>query len=243
MVVGNDRSFRERYDEELDRRVYIVDDDLAVGGAVAFFLKTVGFDTYNFWSGRELIAESATLRPGCVLLDVRMPEFDGFDVLDALGSRKNTLPVIMMTGHGDVATAVRAMRLGASDFLEKPCEEEVMLTTLSRVFAQLANATHHVALTGEARALIDRLTPRERDILQGLMAGRSNKILAFELGLSIRTVEMHRSHMMERLNVRTLPDVLRIAFQAVTPPKRSLAGAKDSIADALGTSGAGHGHI
>lgn len=199
------------------RIVYIVDDDAAVSHSTAFFLSTAGFETRSYADGRDLINDCATLRTGCILLDIRMPDFDGFDVLAALGDRIAVMPVIVMTGHGDVATAVRAMKLGASDFLEKPCEEILMLSTLARVFAALDNDSHQVVLRDEARSMIGRLTRREQDILRGLIAGRPNKTLAFELGLSVRTVEMHRAHMMERLGVRTLSDALRIAFRAGAP--------------------------
>ena len=196
------------------RTVYIVDDDAAVSQSLAFFLGTTGFETRSYDNGGDLITDASGLRTGCILLDIRMPNFDGFDVLTALGDRIAALPVIVMTGHGDVATAVRAMKLGASDFFEKPCEESLMLATLSRVFATLENDSYQTMLRNDARSMIERLTRREQDVLRGLIAGRPNKTLAFELELSVRTVEMHRAHMMERLGVRTLSDALRIAFRA-----------------------------
>ena len=196
------------------RIVYIVDDDVAVSQSLVFFLGTTGFETRCYDNGKELIADAARLRTGCILLDIRMADFDGFDVLAALGDWLAALPVIVMTGHGDVATAVRAMKLGASDFLEKPCEETLLLATLSRVFATLENNSYQIMLRNDARSMIDRLTRREQDVLRGLIAGRPNKTLAFELELSVRTVEMHRAHMMERLGARSLSDALRIAFRA-----------------------------
>jgi two-component system response regulator FixJ len=204
------------------RIVYIVDDDLTVSHSMAFFLSKSGFETRSYSNGRDLITDSATLQAGCILLDIRMPDFDGFDVLAALGDRIAVTPVIVMTGHGDVATAVRAMKLGASDFLEKPCEENLMLATFARVFATLDDDSHQGTLRDEARAMIERLTRREQDVLRGLIAGRPNKTLAFELGLSVRTVEMHRARMMDRLGVRTLSDALRIAFRAGTATENGL---------------------
>jgi len=196
------------------RIVYVVDDDAIVRASTAFFLKSAGFATRSYGSGRDFIADVASLRLGCVLLDIRMPDFDGFDVLAALGARIASMPTIVMTGHGDVATAVRAMKLGANDFLEKPCEEDAMIATLERAFTVLEDHALDLTTQDAARAIIARLTQREDDVLRGLIEGRSNKVLAYELGLSVRTIEMHRASMMERLGVRTLPDALRIAFRA-----------------------------
>ncbi|TRW16671.1 response regulator transcription factor [Glacieibacterium frigidum] len=198
----------------VSRIVYIVDDDAVVRASLAFFLKAAGFATRSYASGRDFIADVTSLRLGCILLDVRMPDFDGFDVLAALGDRTSAMPAIVMTGHGDVATAVRAMKLGASDFLEKPCDEDEMIATLERAFVVLEDHALDMTSQDAARAIIARLTQREHDVLHGLIEGRSNKVLAYELGLSVRTVEMHRASMMDRLGVRTLPDALRIAFRA-----------------------------
>lgn len=196
------------------RIVYIVDDDAIVRASLAFFLKSAGFSSRSFAGGRDFVADVASLPLGCVLLDIRMPDLDGFDVLTALGGRTAAMPTIVMTGHGDVATAVRAMKLGASDFLEKPCDEDTMMATLERAFVTLEDHALDLTTQEAARAIVARLTQREDDVLRGLIEGRSNKVLAYELGLSVRTVEMHRASMMERLGVRTLPDALRIAFRA-----------------------------
>lgn len=200
------------------RLVYIIDDDASLRDSLAFFLKSAGFATRGYGSGRDFIADVATLRLGCILLDVRMPDIDGFDVLAALGERTATMPTIVMTGHGDIATAVQAMKLGAADFLEKPCDEAMMIAALERGFTALEGHALDQTMLDTARASIARLTNREDEVLRGLIEGRSNKLLAYDLGLSVRTVEMHRASMMERLGVRTLPDALRIAFRAGIVP-------------------------
>ena len=198
------------------RIVYIVDDDETVRASTSFFLRIAGFEPRSYSSGKEFCDAAARLPPGCILLDIRMPGFDGFDVLEALGTHSFAMPVIVMTGHGDVATAVKAMKLGAIDFIEKPFEEDALLQELMGAFGALDDRVTERQQQDEARTKLGRLTPREVDVLIGLIAGHSNKVLAFKLGLSVRTIEMHRASMMDRLGVRTLPDAFRIAFRAGT---------------------------
>lgn len=197
--------------------VYIVDDDVEVRKSLFFFLTSVGYFARPLGSGVAFLADVDNLQPGCVLMDMRMPELDGIEVIKALGARIDRFPVIVMTGHGDVSTAVRAMKLGASDFLEKPFAEDVVIETIDRVFRTLQAGESSRDERARAKARIDALTSRERDVLAGLAAGLSNKIIAFRLNLSIRTVEMHRANMMDRLTVRTLPDALRLAYLCGIP--------------------------
>ncbi len=194
--------------------IYIVDDDSAVRLSTAFFLNAVGFVTRQFADGPEFLDSVDDLAPGCVLLDVRMPGMDGLEVLAQLAERGARLPVVVVTGHGDVTTAVHAMQLGALDFLEKPFEEDVVLAVLARVFATLEDRVRDDSRRRDAEARIARLSEREREVLDGLIAGSGNKVLAFEIGISVRTVEMHRAGMMERLGVRTFAEALRLAFDA-----------------------------
>ena len=194
-------------------KVYLVDDDSAVRTSLAFFLRAAGFTVHPFGAGQEFIASVGRLDPGCVMLDLRMPGMDGFEVIAALAGFRSKLPVIVMTGHGDVAIAVRAMKAGAIDFLEKPFEESVLIDILARVFASQADRLRDHDRQAEAAALLASLTDRERLVLVGLISGRANKVLAYDLGISIRTVEMHRASMMNRLGVRTFADALRIAFE------------------------------
>ena len=193
--------------------VYIVDDDDDVRASTAFYLQALGFAVRTYSGGREFLADADGLLPGCVLLDVRMPVMSGLDVLAALKPYLATLPVIVMTGHGDVATAVNAMKAGASDFIEKPFDE----TLLSEMLARVATSLAAVDTDDDRRAALaklKKLTLRESDVLRELSTGLSNKVVAHELGISVRTVEMHRASMMERLGVRTFADALRITCEA-----------------------------
>lgn len=195
-----------------EKRIYIVDDDVQVRTSLTFFLSTVGFIARPSSGGVSFLADVDDLRPGCVLLDMRMPDLGGIEVIEALGNRIGRFPVVVVTGHGDVATAVRAMKMGASDFLEKPFAEDVLLETIVRVFATLEAGLAASNEHASACTRIEALTRREHDVLAGLAAGHSNKIIAHRLNLSVRTVEMHRASMMDHLAVKTLPDALRLAF-------------------------------
>jgi len=205
-----------------ERIVYVVDDESEVRRALGFFLKAAGFLPRPYLCGEDLLADARLLAPGCVLLDIQMPGTDGLAVLEKLGRDTGRLPVIVMTGHGDISTAVRAMKLGAIDFLEKPFEEKVLLEALRRGFQLLDAEAEAEQERRQAHQQIETLTPRERDVLALLSEGKSNKEVALALDLSVRTVEMHRATMFERLKVRTLPEALKLAF---------LAGVDLSVAD------------
>lgn len=200
------------------RRVYIVDDDSDVRTSTYFFLSAAGYFVRSFASGQDFLDEVANLPPGCVLLDLRMPGVGGLDVLHALSRRIGCLPVVVITGHGNIDAAVRSMKLGAIDFVEKPYEESVLIETLARAFAKLDADTRCVNDTARARSLIAALSEREREVFQGVIVGLPNKQIAHRLGLSVRTVEMHRTRMMHRLEARTLADVMCIAFDANNEP-------------------------
>jgi len=197
-----------------ETRVYLVDDEAAVRRSVGFMLKTAGYDVESFDSGETFLKVAHCLAPGCVLLDVRLAGMDGLAVQEALKDRGIVLPVIIITGHGDVGLAVRAMKAGAVDFLEKPFEKAALLTALNQ--AQLRNEGRAALdqLADQARAQLNGLTPRERDVLNGLVEGQSNKVIAYDLGISPRTVEIHRANLMSKLGVNSLSDALKIAFTA-----------------------------
>jgi two-component system, LuxR family, response regulator FixJ len=196
------------------RIVYVVDDESEVRRSIGFFLKSVGYLPRPYLDGADFLTDAPDLEPGCVLLDVRMPGLDGLQLLERMGSSRRRFAFIVMTGHGDVATAVRAMKLGAVDFLEKPFEDEVLVACLERASAMLARDTDAERDRRDAERLLAALTPRERDVLMLLSEGKSNKEVAIALGLSVRTVEMHRATMFERLGVRTLPEAMKLAFRA-----------------------------
>lgn len=198
----------------VERLVYIVDDDGSIRRSVSLFLRTKGYVVESFSSGLPFLEAAGSLRPGCVLLDVRMPEIDGITVLEQMRAAGVDFPVVVMTAHGDVSTAVAAMRKGAHNFIEKPFEQDTILEALEEVFALAEQADAQRLTAAAALARIEALTPREREVLEGLAAGQTNKMIALTHGISPRTVEIHRANMMEKLGVRTLPEALRIALIA-----------------------------
>jgi two-component system response regulator FixJ len=195
-------------------RVYLVDDEAAVRRSVSFMLKTAGYDVESFESGEAFLKAAPHLEPGCVLLDVRLAGLDGLAVQQALADRGIMLPVIIITGHGDVGLAVRAMKAGAVDFLEKPFEKAAMVAALDQAMRRNEGRAALERLADQARAQLNGLTPRERDVLNGLVEGQSNKVIAYDLGISPRTVEIHRANLMSKLGVNSLSDALKIAFTA-----------------------------
>ena len=200
-------------DEEL-RLVHLVDDDEAIRRSVGFMLKTSGFHVRTYESGFDLLKSASNLEPGCVLLDIRMPGMDGLEVQATLRDKGVTLPVIIMTGHGDVTLAVQAMKSGAIDFIEKPFEKAVLLGAIEHAIQRLRQSSANRERADDAAVRLQVLTPREREVLDGLARGLPNKTIAYDLGISPRTVETHRANLMSKLGVRSLSEALRIAFAA-----------------------------
>lgn len=198
-----------------DRKlVHIVDDEEAIRRSASFMLKTSGYAVETWANGVAFLKEIRHVSEGCILLDVRMPEMDGLEVQQALLERGVTMPVIMLTGHADVSIAVRAMKAGAVDFLEKPFEKAVLIASIEAAFARMEAAEGAAARSAEAEVVLGILTPREREVLEGLAQGLPNKTIAYDLGISPRTVEVHRANLMAKLEVRSLSDALRLAFAA-----------------------------
>ena len=202
-----------------DRIVYLVDDEEAIRRSAAFMLKTSGFTVRTFASGDEFLLVAKDLPPGCVLLDIRMPGADGLAVQQALNERGATLPVVMLTGHGDIAMSVRALKAGAVDFIEKPFEKSELIAAIEEAFLKLESGDRQRFDAVEAHVRLAVLTPRERDVLRGLVDGLPNKTIAFDLEISSRTVEVHRANLMSKLGVRSLSQMLRIAFAAEAAPE------------------------
>ena len=200
--------------EEQLHLVHLVDDDEAVRRSAGFMLKTSGFQVRTYESGVELLKAVASLEAGCILLDIRMPGMDGLEVHQALKDKGVTLPVIIMTGHGDVALAVQAMKGGAIDFIEKPFEKAVLLAAIDQGLAHLRRAAADRTSADDAAVRLQKLTAREREVLDGLAKGLPNKTIAYDLGISPRTVEIHRANLMTKLEVRSLSEALRLAFAA-----------------------------
>ena len=196
------------------RTVHIVDDDQAIRQSVGFLLRKAGYPVETYPDGTHFLKAVTRATPGCVLLDVRMPDIDGLEVQATLAQRGIALPVIMLTGHGDVVLAVRAIKAGAEEFLEKPFERGVRIAAIDAALARAARNGRAEVAAADAVIRLAALTPRERDVLDGMILGRPNKLIAFDLAIATRTVEVHRANLMEKLSARSLSDVLRIAFSA-----------------------------
>jgi two-component system response regulator FixJ len=201
-----------------ERTIHVVDDDAAVRHSLERLLGSMGFATVSYATPDAFLLEAPHLLRGCVLLDVKMPGISGLEVQTRLKAIGFVPPVIVITGQGDIQTAVLAMKAGAFDFLEKPYHNEVLLAAIEAALAAVLDDHSHQAVDSAQR--IARLSPREREVLDALVAGASNKVIAFELGLSVRTVEVHRARMMERLGTRQLAEAIRLAVLATLAPPR-----------------------
>lgn len=206
--------------------IYLIDDDDGVRRSVGFMLKTSRLDVQVFADGTAFLKEVKHLDPGCVLLDVRMPGMDGLEVQAELRERGIAYPVVVMTGHGDVDVAVKAMKAGAVDFIEKPFDKQIVLEAVEEGFSRLDRSTEVSQRRKEASLRLNALTPREYEVLEGLVKGHPNKTIGYDLGISARTVEIHRANVMKKLEVFNLSDLLRIAFAAgVGEPEPGASGA------------------
>jgi two-component system response regulator FixJ len=194
--------------------VYIVDDNAQMQMSLAFLLDSLEIQYRIFESGEAFLDCLDTLAPGPLLLDIRMSRIDGIGVLTALSAKGVKWPVIVMTGHGDIAIAVKAMKLGAIEFLEKPFEPEALVDSLTRGFDILAEMARTLHDRDAARQQLATLTPREHDVVRALIDGSANKIVAYRLGLSSRTVEMHRANALAKLGLKCVPDLIRLVSTA-----------------------------
>ena len=194
--------------------VYVIDDDRDVRRSLSFMLGAADIRSHPFGSGLDFLEALPDLDPGCILLDLRMPQMDGFQVMEALAARKIDWPLIVMTGHGEVPVAVRAMKLGAVDFIEKPFSEQALLGSFNQAFALLHDREAAGRRRREAHERAASLTAREKEVLRSLLAGQSNKEIAQSLGISLRTVEMPRGNMMDRLQASSLAEALTLALEA-----------------------------
>lgn len=198
----------------MTRTIYIVDDDDAVRASLHSLLSLQpDLVVRSYRSGDAFLEEVAELDPGVLLLDFHMPGATGLDVLQAIRGKPNFASVVL-TGQGNVTLAVQAMQAGALDFIEKPYEAEMLLELVENAFRQLERESESAARVDAAKSRISKLSPRETDVLKGLIEGRSNKIIAYELDISPRTVEIYRANLMDKLDVRSLSEALRIAFAA-----------------------------
>lgn len=196
------------------RTIHLVDDDESIRHSASFMLRHAGFVVKTYVDGVNFLEHVSDADEGCILLDVRMPILDGLAVQKKLNEKAIALPVIVLTGHGDVAIAVEAMKNGAVDFLEKPYEKHALLRAIETSFDRLEDAGNQESRKNKALAQISKLTPREHDVLLCLVDGATNKAIAEKLDISARTVEIHRANLMEKLDADSLSTVLRTAFSA-----------------------------
>lgn len=197
-----------------DKLVLVVDDDEAVRDSLELLLESAGHQVKSFEAAVAALEFCRTRPPACIVTDVRMPELDGLEFQERLAKAGIEVPLIVITGHADVPLAVRAMKAGAVDFIEKPFSDQVMLASIESALKQPVRATDP--------ALMERLaslTPREREVLELLVIGHPNKVIAHRLDISPRTVEIHRAHVMEKMKARSLPELVRAAMQAGVSPQ------------------------
>lgn len=194
--------------------VHIVDDEDSIRRSLDFVLRNEGYRVYGWADPALFLKEADPSDPACVLLDVRMPDMDGLQVQQAMVTQGLNLPVIMLTGHGDIQMAVRAMQAGAVDFLEKPADRVKLLTAVAAALDRHSDSASLRNNREWARTQINLLTEREREVLNGLACGYPNKTIAYDLQISPRTVEVYRANVMTKLQVTNFADALRVAFAA-----------------------------
>jgi len=194
--------------------IYVVDDDDAVRQSLDFLLRTAGFTVRTFESGKVFIESMPSLKSGCIITDVRMPEISGIDLLRRVKAQDADVPVIMITGHGDIALAVEAMKIGAADFLEKPFNDDQLLDAVRATLSRDASVAERKAEVAEINDKLATLSNREQQVLEGLVAGNANKTIAFDLGISPRTVEIYRANLMTKMAATSLSDLVRMAMMA-----------------------------
>jgi two-component system, LuxR family, response regulator TtrR len=194
--------------------VYIVDDDEAVRDSLRWLLEANTYRVKAFASAEAFLSEYREDQPGVLIVDVRMPGMSGLQLQEELINRKSLMPVVFITGHGDVPMAVNTMKKGAVDFLEKPFNETELREIVSRMFEQANDNLQKFTAQREHEAMLGRLTAREQQVLERIVAGRLNKQIADDLGISIKTVEAHRANIMEKLQVTTVADLMKVALAA-----------------------------
>ncbi len=195
-------------------KVYVIDDDPAMRDSLDFLLGSAGFSVRLFDSAHIFLDELAGLEAGCVVTDIRMPGIDGMELLRQLNAGTRKLPVIVMTGHGDVPLAVEAMKLGALDFLEKPFEDDRLIGMIETALSQNDSGAKSEALSANMAARAASLTQRERQVMQGLVTGQSNKAIARDYDISPRTVEVYRANVMTKMQANSLSELVRFAIRA-----------------------------
>lgn len=197
-----------------DAIVHVIDDDEAMRDSLSFLLETAEYKSRTYDSAAAFLAVLPTLAPGCIVTDIRMPEMSGMELVRCLREQGVAHPVIVITGHADVPLAVEAMKAGVVDFIEKPFDDEVFLLAVRQAMARGTDQQAEREARTEVLARIESLSGRERDVLDGLVAGRGNKVIAFDLGISPRTVEIYRANLMTKMGASGLSDLVRMTLLA-----------------------------
>jgi len=197
-----------------DVMVHVIDDDDAVRQSLEFLLRTARLNVRTYESAKAFLEVLPQIQAGCVITDVRMPEVSGIDLLKRLKEVNRDIPVIVMTGHGDVPLAVEAMKIGAMDFFEKPFDDEAMVAAVRAALNRGESDSHRTTELSQIRGRLTELSNRERQVLEGLVAGRPNKVIAYDLGISPRTVEIYRANVMTKMQASSLSDLVRMAIVA-----------------------------
>jgi len=193
--------------------VHIIDDDEAIRDSLSFLLDSAGFETRTYDSAEQFLESASGLSGGCIVSDVRMPGMNGLEMTRQLKAMQVNLPIVMITGHGDVPLAVEAMKAGVTDFLEKPFNDETLLNAIKVALSETA-AGGGAVLAEPFRELLAQLSPRETEVLRGVVEGKANKVIAFELGISPRTVEVYRANVMTKTGAASLSELIRMALLA-----------------------------
>jgi two-component system response regulator FixJ len=196
------------------RKVYIIDDDEAMRDSLDFLLGSANFNVTLFESAQHFLDAVSGIDFGCVVSDIRMPGIDGIELLKRLKASQSAFPVVIMTGHGDVPLAVEAMKLGAADFLEKPFEDDRLIGMIETALRQAESSAQRDGVTADIGARIASLSPRERQVMDGLVAGLSNKLIAREYDISPRTIEVYRANVMTKMEAGSLSELVRLAMRA-----------------------------
>jgi two-component system, LuxR family, response regulator FixJ len=194
--------------------VHIVDDDEGLRESLAFLLRSAALEVRSFESAKAFLDALPHAVPGCVITDVRMPDMNGIELLRRLKELKLGVPVVVITGHGDIALAVEAMKMGAADFFEKPFDDDLLVASVRAALRQREDQTKRGVERAEIEHRISSLSPREKDVLAGLIEGRANKQIAFDLGISPRTVEIYRANLMNKMQADSLSGLVRMALLA-----------------------------
>ena len=198
--------------------VHVVDDDVAVRKSLAFLLSTAGMAVRVHESAIAFLEVLSEVKDGCVVTDIRMPVMDGLELQRELNKLRISLPVIVITGHGDVPLAVEALKAGASDFIEKPFDDETIILAIRSALARHANEAQNDARIAQVRSRLKSLSEREQEVLNGLIVGKPNKIIAYDLSLSARTVEIYRANVMTKMEAKSLSELVRMVLVANGSP-------------------------